>query len=76
MSDPVAIALDVDQLEWGVFVTDDGLVDRLSEALAGFKNYQPVWSAYANYLEAAVRCDVLIVERADGLPVRRRVRRR
>lgn len=51
--DPVAITLDVDQLAWGVYVTDDGLVDRLSEALDGFKNYAPVWSAYADYLRAA-----------------------
>lgn len=57
VSDPVAIATEVDQLEWGVFVTDDGQVERLSEPLAGFKNYQPVWSAYANYLEAARPAD-------------------
>ncbi|NND75621.1 MAG: hypothetical protein HKN44_11510 [Ilumatobacter sp.] len=64
VTDPVAVALDRDELLWTVDVDDTGTILRRAEPMtANLGNHTPVWSAYADYLsmfrpaEYAASCD-------------------
>lgn len=78
VADPVAGALDIEQVLWTVDVSADGEIRRRAEPLtASLGTYAPVWAAHADYLAAyraddyAASCDPATYQTGKVWPVGR-----